>query len=126
VRVLGWGCAARLDAFLQDSGRLGRYPNCALDADAGAVVTMKQAIIPPLIGAGQTWCEPRILELAMLPAVPCSEEVRPRPGRAADEHTSENSRAYANMVSTGHPGISTPTSGCDRLITEYEKVYVES
>jgi len=37
-------------------------------------------VVPRLVGAGRTWREPRILELAMLPAVPHLREARPRPG----------------------------------------------
>ncbi len=63
---------------------------------------MKLMIIPRLTGAGPTWCEPRILELAMLPAVLSLREERPRPGHGAHEHTSDYPSAYANIASIGH------------------------
>ena len=46
---------------------------------------------------------------------------RPRPGPAIHEHTSDYSSAYANIISMGHQGTSSPTSKCDPPITEYEQ-----
>jgi hypothetical protein len=104
-------CSARavpprhLDARPQDSGRRGRYSGYALAARrerGGGGETW--IVVPRLDGAGRTWREPRILGLAKLPAVSHLRVARPRPGRAAHEHTSDYQSAYANIVSIGHQG----------------------
>jgi hypothetical protein len=88
--------------FFRTAGALAGILTVPSTPDASAEVTTKLMIIPRLTGAGATWCEPRILELAMLPAVLSLREERPRPGRGAHEHTSDNPSAYANIVSMGH------------------------
>ena len=55
--------------FFRTAGAVAGILTVPSTPDASAVVTMRLMIIPCLTGAGPTWCEPRILELAMLPAV---------------------------------------------------------
>jgi hypothetical protein len=90
--------------FFRTAGAVAGILTVPSTPDASAVVTMRLMIIPCLTGAGPTWCEPRILELAMLPAVLSLREERPRPGHGAHEHTSDYPNAHANIASMGIRG----------------------